>query len=110
MDLYLIFDLGGTSVKFAVSDKEGKFDSTGSFLTPKDGMERMLEEMGRVLSLIHILLPYHPVRDENTGLRKELTYDFCKGEEMCIRDRFYYFYIPVLPDFRTLLFYKHMGG
>lgn len=30
MDLYLIFDLGGTSVKFAVSDKDGEFDSTGS--------------------------------------------------------------------------------
>lgn len=63
MDLYLIFDLGGTSVKFAVSDKDGEFDSTGSFPTPKEGMERMLEEMGRVyetvqaelkLSLIHI--------------------------------------------------------
>lgn len=39
MDLYLVFDLGGTSVKFAVSDKDGEFDSTGSFPTPKEGME-----------------------------------------------------------------------
>ena len=52
MDLYLIFDLGGTSVKFAVSDKEGKFDSTGSFPTPKEGMERMLEEMRRVYETV----------------------------------------------------------
>ena len=52
MDLYLIFDLGGTSVKFAVSDKDGEFDSTGSFPTPKEGMERMLEEMGRVYETV----------------------------------------------------------
>ena len=37
-------------------------------------------------------------------------------ENQCIQKAFYrhglfyYFYIPVLPDFRTLLFYKHMGG
>ncbi len=29
MDLYLIFDLGGTSVKYAVSDKDGAFDRAG---------------------------------------------------------------------------------
>ena len=37
-------------------------------------------------------------------------------ENQCIQKAFYrhgmlyYFYIPVLPDFCTLLFYKHMGG
>ena len=47
MDRYLIFDLGGTSVKYAVSDKDGAFDTAGAFATPREGMERMLEEMER---------------------------------------------------------------
>ena len=52
MDRYLIFDLGGTSVKYAVSDKDGAFDTAGAFATPREGMERMLEEMERVYEAV----------------------------------------------------------
>ena len=44
MDRYLIFDLGGTSVKYAVSDKDGAFDTAGAFATPCQGKVTMLEE------------------------------------------------------------------
>lgn len=52
MDVYLMFDLGGTSVKYAVSDEEGSFARTGSFKTPKEGMEHMLDEMERVYEAV----------------------------------------------------------
>ena len=52
MDRYLIFDLGGTSVKYAVSDKDGAFDTAGAFATPREGLERMLEEMERVYEAV----------------------------------------------------------
>ena len=40
MDRYLIFDLGGTSVKYAVSDKDGAFDTAGAFATPRECLKR----------------------------------------------------------------------
>ena len=79
MDIYLIFDLGGTSVKFAVSDKEGKFDSTGSFPTPKDGMERMLEEMGRVYETVQAELKAADSRIAGIAVSSPGAVDICKG-------------------------------
>ena len=33
---YLAFDVGGSSVKYAVIDEKGTFAKRGSFVTPKD--------------------------------------------------------------------------
>lgn len=48
MNSYLIFDMGGTSVKYAFGDKEGHLKDNGSFPTPAEGLEAMLDEMRRI--------------------------------------------------------------
>lgn len=45
MSHYIVFDLGGTSVKYAYSDERGNLSKTGVFVTPTDGIEAMLREM-----------------------------------------------------------------
>lgn len=40
-----IFDLGGTSVKYACSDESGCLKKSGSFPTPKTGIEEMVSQM-----------------------------------------------------------------
>lgn len=52
MDVNLIFDMGGTSVKYACGDEEGCLKDTGSFPTPSDGLEAMLDEMRRVFDSV----------------------------------------------------------
>lgn len=52
MGSYLIFDLGGTSVKYACSDASGRMERSGSFPTPITGMEHMLLEMRRIYDLM----------------------------------------------------------
>ena len=48
MNFYLIFNMGGTSVKYACGDEEGCLKDTGAFPTPSEGLEAMLDEMRRV--------------------------------------------------------------
>lgn len=48
MNFYLIFDMGGTSVKYACADEEGHMVRTGSFPTPQEGLEVMLSCMRQV--------------------------------------------------------------
>lgn len=48
MNDYLIFDLGGTSVKYGCSDEHGSFKHTGSFPTPQTGMDDMILQMKEI--------------------------------------------------------------
>lgn len=45
MKHYIVFDLGGTAVKYANSDENGNLSRTGSFATPMEGIEAMIHEM-----------------------------------------------------------------
>lgn len=47
MDDYLVLDIGGTAIKFAVADKEGNFKEKGSIKTYPDSFEEQIEEMGK---------------------------------------------------------------
>ena len=40
--IYLLFDIGGTSVKYAAGDGAGRLWEPGSFKTPESGMEELL--------------------------------------------------------------------
>lgn len=51
MKHYVVFDLGGTSVKYADSDENGNLSRIGSFATPKESLEAMIREMKRVYEL-----------------------------------------------------------
>ena len=48
MNHYIVFDFGGTSVKYACSDENGSLSKVGSFPTPADGIEAMICEMRQV--------------------------------------------------------------
>lgn len=48
MKSYLIFDLGGTFVKYSVSDEEGNLAGTGAFSTPHDNLQSMLQKMREI--------------------------------------------------------------
>ena len=48
MEYSLIFDMGGTAVKYALSDWHGAFLETGSFPPPAPDMQAMLKNMRRV--------------------------------------------------------------
>mgnify|MGYP000106783302 CR=1 FL=1 len=47
MKKYLAFDVGGTSVKYAVVNEEGEVSSSNKFKTP-DTLEKMYQEIARV--------------------------------------------------------------
>lgn len=47
MDTYLVLDIGGTAIKFAVSDSNGVFMEKGSIKTYPDSFEKQIEEMGK---------------------------------------------------------------
>ena len=47
----LSFDVGGSSVKYAVINEVGTFREQGSFVTPADGMDHLLQELKNVCSL-----------------------------------------------------------
>lgn len=46
--IYLLFDIGGTSVKYAAGDGAGQLWDPGSFKTPESGMEELLARMAEV--------------------------------------------------------------
>lgn len=48
MRYYAVFDIGGTSVKHALMDEEGKIHSEGSFKTPKTSLPELLSTMAEV--------------------------------------------------------------
>ncbi|MGD6940986.1 ROK family protein [Cytobacillus gottheilii] len=45
---YMVFDIGGTYLKYAVMDQEGKKFESGKLPTPADGLEIFLQEISRV--------------------------------------------------------------
>lgn len=47
MNCYLVLDIGGTAIKFAVADKDGNFKEKGSIKTHPDSFEKQIEEMGK---------------------------------------------------------------
>ena len=47
MKKYLAFDVGGTSVKYAVVDSEGNVSQNSKFMTP-DTLDKMYQEMKKV--------------------------------------------------------------
>lgn len=49
MKHYIVFDLGGTTVKYAYSDENGNLSRAGSFPTPAEGIGTMIHEMRRAL-------------------------------------------------------------
>lgn len=48
MRYYAVFDIGGTSVKHALMDEEGKIHSEGAFKTPKTSLSTLLSTMADV--------------------------------------------------------------
>ncbi|GIN41861.1 ROK family protein [Heyndrickxia oleronia] len=49
MKAYMVFDIGGTYIKYAVMDKEGKKLEKGKFPTPTEGLEVFLQEISNVV-------------------------------------------------------------
>ena len=47
--IYLLFDIGGTSVKYAAGDGAGRLWEPGSFKTPESGMEELLARIRAAL-------------------------------------------------------------
>lgn len=47
MNSYMVFDIGGTTVKYAWADPTGLLSDTGSFTTPDSGLEELLDHMRR---------------------------------------------------------------
>ena len=47
MKKYLAFDVGGTSVKYAIVDNEGNVSQASKFVTP-DTLDQMYQEMKKV--------------------------------------------------------------
>ena len=45
---YLVFDIGGTSVKYALSDQLGNLSHTGFFPTPGTNAKTLLQAMDDV--------------------------------------------------------------
>lgn len=48
MNNYLIFDIGGTSVKFAIANEVGEFQEKGKRSTPKDCFESLLKVLKEI--------------------------------------------------------------
>lgn len=48
--MYLVFDVGGTGMKYGVADREGIFLETGCLKTPDSGLEEFLERVSEVHS------------------------------------------------------------
>lgn len=47
MENYLVLDIGGTAIKFAIADKEANFKEKGSIKTYPDSFEKQIEEIGK---------------------------------------------------------------
>ena len=55
--MYLVFDVGGTFVKYAWMSMDGNIQEKGKYPTPtKEGesVPEFVESLGQILSLIHI--------------------------------------------------------
>lgn len=50
MGNYLVFDIGGTAVKYGVLDNKGEIKTKGSFPTPKEGLENLYDEMEKIFN------------------------------------------------------------
>lgn len=48
---YLVLDIGGSAIKYALMTKEAKFIEMGKVLTPLDNIENFVETIGRVYDL-----------------------------------------------------------
>ncbi|MEH7304557.1 ROK family protein [Neobacillus drentensis] len=48
MKAYMVFDIGGTYIKYAVMDQEGKKFESGKFPTPCEGLESFLQKLSQV--------------------------------------------------------------
>lgn len=51
--MYMVFDIGGTFVKYAVLDKSGNIFVQGKFPTPQHSLEKLLYEMFSVVETYH---------------------------------------------------------
>lgn len=52
MENYLVFDFGGTAIKYGVINSSGKILKKGNFVTPQDSIEKIYENIGIVLKSI----------------------------------------------------------
>lgn len=50
MNHYAVFDAGGSSVKYALMNKEGQFLRKGSFETPKDGIQTLIDRIENIVT------------------------------------------------------------
>lgn len=46
--MILVFDVGGTSVKYGVAHEQGEFYHKGAFVTPKTGLQEFLEKIQEI--------------------------------------------------------------
>ncbi|MEH7097825.1 ROK family protein [Neobacillus vireti] len=49
MKAYMVFDIGGTYIKYAVMDETAKKLKSGKLMTPKDGLEIFLQTLQRIV-------------------------------------------------------------
>ncbi|ULT56695.1 ROK family protein [Neobacillus drentensis] len=49
MKAYMVFDIGGTYIKYAVMDETAKKFKSGKLMTPKDGLEIFLQTLQRIV-------------------------------------------------------------
>ena len=49
MKAYMVFDIGGTYIKYAVMDETAKKLKSGKLMTPKDGLEVFLQTLQRIV-------------------------------------------------------------
>ena len=59
----MVFDVGGTEIKYSVMDDTMNYYESGSVPTPSDSQEHFLETMAEI---------YHPHRDEVDGIALSL--------------------------------------
>lgn len=52
MENYLVFDFGGTAIKYGVINSSGEILKKGNFVTPQDSIEKIYENIGIVLKSI----------------------------------------------------------
>ncbi len=67
MGKYLIFDWGGTAVKYACSDENGNLTGHGSFPTPESGLEALLDQMRSVYEAASAAAPLAGIAISSPG-------------------------------------------
>ena len=48
MENYLVFDFGGTAIKYGILNERGDILNKGSFITPKTGIDELYSEIKKV--------------------------------------------------------------